>query len=486
MMGRRSSQSIGLNASLTALVSPVSLAAIAVLLINDHVLKHAWPSLLTGKLSDFAGLYFAPYVLLAVVFAVPFGAVRRSPLHVAWVTYLAIAAAFAALKLSDLTAGPLLGVASGLGFPLAIVADPSDLAALSVLPLSYAAWSSRLRVPVMRPRWFLRAGALTAAALSIVATSGPPQPSTNSMAIDVSGDVYAAVEYTKASDGVYRLEAGGTWRRVSPMPGQLIADPREDGSLYVLHSDIWAPTLDRIAADGAIARVGPPDRGPRPRSMVSYGPTVFAIARWEPSILYLGRNGSLLRSMDGGASWTDIGAPGEVQDIATSSEKGLLYVLTNRSLYRSKDGGERWTFMATVATASFAEPGGLAVHPHDASLVLVGSRKDLLRTTDGGTVMTTVYTDTGPGSADAGVWSVRFDPSDDDHVYAIFGRGCCALLESRDRGVTWSGTGIAATEIAVDALGNAYVVSGGRDAVLRRVGDEWVDVTNSLPVQRSR
>ena len=59
-------------------------------------------------------------------------------------------------------------------------------------------------------------------------------------------------------------------------------------------------------------------------------------------------------------------------------------------------------------------------------------------------------------------------------------------LESRDRGVTWSETGVHATEIAVDALGNAYVVSGSRDAVLRRVGDEWVDVTYSLPVQRSR
>jgi hypothetical protein len=485
-MGRRSSQSVGLSASLAALASPLSLVAIAVLLINDHLLKQLWPSPMTGKLSDFAGLYFAPYVVLVAIFVMPFGALRRRPLAVACVNYFAVAAAFAALKLSETTAAPLLALASGIGFPVLITADPTDLAALCTLPLSYAAWAARMRRPAIRPRRFLRTTALAVAALSIVATSGPPQPSINSIAIDRSGDVYAAVEYTKASDGVYRLEAGGTWRRVSPMPGQLIADPHEDDSLYVLHSDIWAPRLDRVAADGAVARVGPPDRGPRPRSMVSYGPTVFAIARWDPHILYLGRNGSLLRSMDGGASWTDIGAPGEVQDIATSSEKGLLYVLTNRSLYRSKDGGERWTFMATVATASFAEPGGLAVHPRDASLVLVGSRKDLLRTTDGGTVMTTVYTDTGPGSADAGVWSVRFDPSDDDHVYAIFGRGCCALLESRDRGVTWSGTEIHATEIAVDALGNAYVVSGGRDAVIRRVGDEWVDVTDSLPVQRSR
>jgi hypothetical protein len=486
-MGGRSSQWVGLSASLTALASPLSLVAIAVILINDHVLKQLWPSPITGKLSDFAGLYFAPYVVLVAIFAMPFGAFRRRPFAVACVGYLAIATAFGALKLSETTAAPLLALASGLGFPVAITVDPSDLAALCTLPLSYSAWTARMRRPAIRPRRLLRTGTFAVAALSMVATSGPPQPSSNGIAIDASGTVYAAVEYTKASDGVYRLDqAGDAWRRVSSEPGQLTADPREDGSLYVLHDDIWAPTLDRVTADGAVARVGPPDRGPRPRSMTSYGPTVFAIARWDPNILYLGRNGSLLRSSDRGGTWTDIGAPGEVQDIATSSERDLLYVLTNRSLYRSKDGGVRWTFMASVPTATFAEPGGLAVHPRDASLVLVGSRKDLLRTTDGGTVMTTVYTDTGPGSPDAGVWSVRFDPSDDDHIYAIFGSGCCALLESRDRGISWSETGVHATEIAVDALGNAYVVSSGRDTVLRRVGNEWVDVTYSLPVQKSR
>jgi hypothetical protein len=52
--------------------------------------------------------------------------------------------------------------------------------------------------------------------------------------------------------------------------------------------------------------------------------------------------------------------------------------------------------------------------------------------------------------------------------------------------VTWSRAGIDANEVAVDPHGNVYVVSGARDRVLRRVGDEWVDVTYSLPVQRSR
>jgi hypothetical protein len=47
------------------LLHPVSLAAIALLIVNDHVLKAAWPGVLTGKLSDLAGLAFFPLLLAA-------------------------------------------------------------------------------------------------------------------------------------------------------------------------------------------------------------------------------------------------------------------------------------------------------------------------------------------------------------------------------------------------------------------------------------
>ncbi|HVH41981.1 MAG TPA: hypothetical protein VM925_06545 [Labilithrix sp.] len=43
---------------------PAVLGAIATLVSNDHVLKHAHPSWLTGKLSDAAGLFFFPVLLL--------------------------------------------------------------------------------------------------------------------------------------------------------------------------------------------------------------------------------------------------------------------------------------------------------------------------------------------------------------------------------------------------------------------------------------
>jgi hypothetical protein len=51
--------------SLDALLHPVPLAALALLLVNDHVLKASHPGWLSGKLSDVAGLILLPFMLLA-------------------------------------------------------------------------------------------------------------------------------------------------------------------------------------------------------------------------------------------------------------------------------------------------------------------------------------------------------------------------------------------------------------------------------------
>ncbi|WP_394830449.1 hypothetical protein LVJ94_28485 [Pendulispora rubella] len=45
---------------------PLMMASVAVLILNDHVLKAHWPGFLTGKLSDAAGLVFFPVLLAAL------------------------------------------------------------------------------------------------------------------------------------------------------------------------------------------------------------------------------------------------------------------------------------------------------------------------------------------------------------------------------------------------------------------------------------
>ncbi|HVK83001.1 MAG TPA: hypothetical protein VM513_02790 [Kofleriaceae bacterium] len=126
---------------------PVALAAMAVLVVNDWVLKRVWPGAVTGKLSDLAGLAAAPVVLtalvgLALLLARRLGA-RVDPYlshRRLVVATLATGAGFAAIKLSGQAARWFTDVL-GLVRPAAVALDRSDLACLPMLAVAY--WIGR-------------------------------------------------------------------------------------------------------------------------------------------------------------------------------------------------------------------------------------------------------------------------------------------------------------------------------------------------------
>lgn len=168
-----------------ALISPLPLLAIALLVVNDHVLKARVPGTVTGKLSDLAGMVFFPLLLAAL--AEHAGLRRRGTVAVA---ALATGAVFAAIKLwapaGDLyrvglaalqwpfralaaavtdTALPALGRAH-------LTADPTDVAVLPalIIPVLLARRISAARAP-------RESGALVAEA---IATAAPSRPRTRS------------------------------------------------------------------------------------------------------------------------------------------------------------------------------------------------------------------------------------------------------------------------------------------------------------------
>jgi hypothetical protein len=150
------------------LLHPVAIAAVALLILNDHVLKSVAPGAVTGKLSDVAGLVFFPLALVSAWELVTVVQHRWSgPTAVA----LAVAAGvtsvvFVACKVT--TVGNAL-VAAALGWlqwialsfvsttglvstpvlrPVRIVADPTDLLALIGIALGVAV--GLRRVPITR------------------------------------------------------------------------------------------------------------------------------------------------------------------------------------------------------------------------------------------------------------------------------------------------------------------------------------------------
>ncbi|MGN6523549.1 MAG: hypothetical protein ACTHMZ_10190, partial [Actinomycetes bacterium] len=125
-----------LKNALRWLGAPPTLLALAVLALNDHWVKQAAPGVVTGKLSDVAGLVLAP-ALLAVALAllrVP----RSTP-----VALVATAVGFTVVKTTVRGVEAANALWSAVGWPTQMLRDPTDLIALPALLL--AAWVATIQ-----------------------------------------------------------------------------------------------------------------------------------------------------------------------------------------------------------------------------------------------------------------------------------------------------------------------------------------------------
>lgn len=192
------------------LVHPAFTGALVVLVLNDHVLKAAFSNAITGKLSDFAGL-FVITILLALVLPV------RPALALAGTGFVVLKLWRPAAEL----AAPVLGGVT--------LQDPTDLVALLILPIAYRVFRGH-RVPE-GPGAATSLAAVASGAIafvSITATSCADPPVVAAVATDEgTGSVYARVflyeweggqevEWARSDDG------GLNWVQV--------ATPAEDPS----------------------------------------------------------------------------------------------------------------------------------------------------------------------------------------------------------------------------------------------------------------
>jgi hypothetical protein len=135
------------------LLHPIAFASICVLLLNDHWLKPHFPGIVTGKLSDVAGLVFFPLLLLTLYDALRRITVGRSGLgHRALVTCIALTGlVFILAKTTHLGAEAYRITWAALKWPMLavkarrlvslgrvqLVEDPTDLIALPMLLVAY-------------------------------------------------------------------------------------------------------------------------------------------------------------------------------------------------------------------------------------------------------------------------------------------------------------------------------------------------------------
>lgn len=185
-----------------ALLTPTWLAALAILGVNDHLLKGAGllPGAVTGKLSDIAGMLVAPVLLAALL-----GLRSRRGLLAA---HLAVAAIFAAIKLSPAAAEALTWLMGLLGVPWVITVDPTDLATLPALALGWRALLPAMRrsLPASRPlapRLAQVAAICAGTTLCVATSSRDPGRGDDVGEADWGDDTTTDVEYSEIQADVY-------------------------------------------------------------------------------------------------------------------------------------------------------------------------------------------------------------------------------------------------------------------------------------------
>lgn len=186
------------------LAHPMTLVALVLLVVNDHVGKRAHPGMVTGKLSDVGGLVVAPPLLaMVMVLLVP----RLRGQTAAVVAVVATGAGFATVQLSPTVAEVASQAWSVVAGPSRLYADPTDLIALPALAVAWWAWRRARPQPV--PHRLVRLArvlvVLPGAMLAVAATSVDYPYA--SAAAEWEGAL-AAGETNVAGD----IERGLTWR----------------------------------------------------------------------------------------------------------------------------------------------------------------------------------------------------------------------------------------------------------------------------------
>jgi hypothetical protein len=185
----------GWDESRSPLLHPAAVAALVLLVVNDHLLKAAWPGLVSGKASDIAALLLVPPLAVEIARLLARGHLpRHARSRIATAAAIAIAASFVAVKLHPVAneayaivlgwaqwpGAVIAGLVAGTQVPLPgsapTVLDAGDLIALPAAAVGrWIAAGGRWQTPTWRPGAgsyaAARIGMLIAALFALAATS---------------------------------------------------------------------------------------------------------------------------------------------------------------------------------------------------------------------------------------------------------------------------------------------------------------------------
>lgn len=273
----------------------------------------------------------------------------------------------------------------------------------------------------------------------------------------------ASVMYlgTKTSGLFYTLDGGESWQRPEDKvasSGAILAvevDPKNVCTYYVLKAD-------RLLKTTTCGREFDNEAYVETRTEESL--TALAIDWYNPKTLLLGTTrGDVLRSLDGGATWTAIDrVDSDVTAIAVSNADSRIVLVgtKSRGIYRTTDGGATWTemkkefdeFEKAKNVSSFAQT-------KDGSRFLMRSGYGLMYSDDSGASWNPIALVT--DSAEVAVRTADISPTNKDEMYYAT---ATTFYASTSGGKAWSTANLpstrAASVIHVDAGNTAQLFLG--------------------------
>lgn len=192
--------------ALHSLAHPVSVAAVLLLLFNDHWLRWQHPSWLTGKLGDFAWLVFAPFIAAAALaWVLP----RRERL-IGLTAFTFIGLWFALAKTVPAVHGLTVQASEAvIGWRGTLRLDASDLLTLPALLLGWWVWQRAGNTPLT-----LRPLAWAALGLGVVGTlaTSPPRTDFGMTCLDtINQGVIATSAGYPVGSGFISSDGGKSW-----------------------------------------------------------------------------------------------------------------------------------------------------------------------------------------------------------------------------------------------------------------------------------
>ena len=214
--------------SLRLFTHPLVIASIGLLLLNDHLLKSLIPSVITGKLSDFAGLLFFPFLLI-----ISFGWLLDK-LHVPVRLTAVLAFILTGITFTLIKTSPFFNqltrdsVATLVGYPVQILLDVTDLVALLSLVPAWFLWrkaEGERPFPFPNRLTFIMLGA---ASLATLATSPCMPPSIVSRVIIHNNTIYTNPGFEHEINDLtlmHSTDLGIAWQHVSSdaIPGEVFS-----------------------------------------------------------------------------------------------------------------------------------------------------------------------------------------------------------------------------------------------------------------------